>query len=331
MPERVSFGLPYMNAAHEAPNPLTIHRLRILEIPMIHYTGPVIDTHHHIWLRKDVAWLKDPPIRRAIGDFFNMRRDIPIEEWMHDVVPQGVTKSVHVTGNWGTDRALDESRWLQSVADLHGFPHAIVCQVDLADPDVETKLKAQKEFPNLRGVRHQLHWGSEPLRQNVSRPDLCNTSEFRSGFALLEKYDLHFELQVFAAQAIYARELIKAFPNTRFVLLHAGMLTDRSPAVIEQWRAALTVMAEYPNVHVKISGLNMFNPDWTQKHMRQSIRDTIQIFGIERTIYGSNFPLEKLHSSYADLIAAYRTVLSEYPEEDQRRVLHDNAVKFYRL
>jgi len=231
---------------------------------MIRYTGPVIDTHHHIWLRKDVAWLKDPPIRRAIGDFFNMRRDIPVEEWMHDVVPQGVVKSVHVTGNWGPDRALDETRWLQSIADLHGFPHAIVCQADLADPDVETKLKAQKGFPNLRGVRHQLHWASEPLRQNVSRPDLCNTAEFRRGFALLEKYDLHFELQVFAAQATYARELIKAFPNTRFILLHAGMLTDRTPAVIEQWRAALTVMAEYPNVHVKISGLNMFNPDWTQ-------------------------------------------------------------------
>jgi predicted TIM-barrel fold metal-dependent hydrolase len=298
---------------------------------MIRYAGPVIDTHHHIWLRKDVAWLKDPPIRRAIGDFFGMRRDIPVKEWMHDAVPQGVVKSVHVTGNWGPDRALDETRWLQRIADLHGFPHAIACQADLADPDVETKLKAQKEFPSLRGVRHQLHWGSEPLRQNVSRPDLCNTAEFRRGFALLEKYDLHFELQIFAAQATYARELIKAFPNTRFILLHAGMLTDRTPAVIEQWRAALTAIAEFPNVHVKISGLNMFNPDWTQKHMRQSIRDTIQIFGIERTIYGSNFPLEKLHSSYADLIAAYRTVLSEYPEEDQRRVLHDNAVKFYRL
>jgi predicted TIM-barrel fold metal-dependent hydrolase len=65
--------------------------------------------------------------------------------------------------------------------------------------------------------------------------------------------------------------------------------------------------------------------------MRQVIRDTIQIFGIERTIYGSNFPLEKLHASYADLFAAYRAVLSEYSEADQRRVLHDNAVRFYRL
>jgi len=298
---------------------------------MIRYAGPVIDTHHHIWLRKDVAWLKDPPIRRAIGDFFGLRRDIPVEEWMHDCVPAGVVKSVHVTANWGAARALDETRWLQGIADRHGFPHAIVAQADLTDPDIAAQLKAQREFPHLRGVRHQLHWDSAPLRQNVSRPDLCNTPEFRRGFALLEQHDLHFELQVFAAQAPYATELIKAFPGTRFILLHAGMLTDRTPAAIEQWRAALTTIAAFPNVHVKISGLNMFNPDWTVKAMRQQIRDAIQIFGIERTIYGSNFPLEKLHASYADLIGAYRTVLSEYPEDDQRRVLHDNAVRFYRL
>ena len=298
---------------------------------MITYSGPIIDTHHHIWLRKDVAWLRDPPIRRAIGDFFGLRRDIPIEEWMHDVVPHGVVKSVHVTANWGPSRALDETRWLQGIADEHGFPHGIVCQADLTDPDIEGMLKAQKEFPNLRGVRHQLHWDSAPLRQNVSRPDLCNSAEFRHGFALLSKYDLHFELQIFAAQAVYACELIKAFPDTRFILLHAGMLTDRTPATIEQWRGALSMVAEFPNVEVKISGLNMFNPDWTLKHMRQSIRDTIQVFGIERTIFGSNFPLEKLHSSYKNLMAAYRMVLSEYSEADQRRVLHDNAVKFYRL
>jgi predicted TIM-barrel fold metal-dependent hydrolase len=298
---------------------------------MIRYAGPVIDTHHHIWMRKDVAWLRDPPIRRAIGDFFGLRRDIPVEEWIHDVVPQGIVKSVHVTANWGPARALDETRWLQATSDQHGFPHGIVCQADLADPDVEGQIKAQKQFPNLRGVRHQLHWDSAPLRQNVSRPDLCNTPEFRRGFALLEKHDLHFELQVFAAQAPYAIELIRAFPGTRFILLHSGMLTERTPAAIEQWRGALTQIADFPNVHVKISGLNMFNPDWTLKHMRQSIRDSIQIFGIERTIYGSNFPLEKLHASYATLNEAYRTVLSEYPESDQRRVLHDNAVAFYRL
>lgn len=298
---------------------------------MIRYAGPVIDAHHHIWLRKDVAWLRDPPIRRAIGDFFGLRRDIPVEEWMHDVMPQGVTKSVHVTANWGPGRALDETRWLQGIADSHGFPHGIVFQAEIDDPDLENQIRAQKQFPNVRGVRHQLHWDSAPLRQNVSRPDLCNTPEFRRGFALIEKHDLHFELQVFAAQAPYALDLIRAFPDTRFILVHSGMLTDRTPAAIEQWRAALTAMAEFPNVHTKISGLNMFTPDWTQQNMRQSIRDSIQIFGVGRTIYGSNFPLEKLHASYADLFGAYRTVLDEYSRDDQRRILHDNAAAFYRV
>jgi len=55
------------------------------------------------------------------GDYFGIRRDYSVEEFKNDVKPQGVTKSVHVTAMWGPDRALDETRWLQSVADKHGF------------------------------------------------------------------------------------------------------------------------------------------------------------------------------------------------------------------
>lgn len=296
---------------------------------MPNYTGPVIDTHHHIWLRKDVSWLADPPIPRMFGDYFGIRRDYPVEEFMQDVMPEGVTKSVHVTANWG--RPLDETRWLQSIADKHGFPHGIVAQVDLADPGVEATLRAQKQFPNVRGVRQMLYWDALPVRQSVPRPDYCNAAEFRRGFAILEKYDLSFELQVYAPQAAYAVELIKAFPNVRMILVHAGMLTDRTPEAIEQWRAALMAMAAFPNVHVKLSGLGMYSGGITLPQARQVFRDAIQIFGIERTIYGSNFPLEKLHASYADFFGVYRKVLSEYTEAEQRAVLHDNAVRFYRL
>jgi predicted TIM-barrel fold metal-dependent hydrolase len=147
----------------------------------------------------------------------------------------------------------------------------------------------------------------------------------------LEKYDLHFELQVYAGQAKYAVELIKAFPNVRMILVHAGMLTARTPEAINEWRAALTAMAAFRNLHVKISGLGMYSSGITPPQARQVIRDTIQIFGIERTIYGSNFPLEKLHASYADFLGVYRNVLAEYAEAEQRQVLHDNAAKFYRL
>jgi predicted TIM-barrel fold metal-dependent hydrolase len=298
---------------------------------MAAYTGPVIDTHHHIWRRQDIPWLGEPPIPRMFGDYFGIRRDYPVEEFMRDVTPEGVVKSVHVTANWGIPRALDETRWLQSVADKHGFPHGIVAQADLPDPDIEQKLKAQKQFPNLRGVRQMLYWDTDPVRQSVDRPDYCNTGDFRRGFALLEKYDLSFELQVYAPQAPYAVALIKAFPNVRMILVHAGMLTGRTPQMIDQWRAALTAMAAFPNVHVKISGLGMYSAGLTLPQARQVIRDSIQIFGSERTIYGSNFPLEKMHASYADFFGIYRKVLSEYSETEQRAVLHDNAVKFYRL
>ena len=295
------------------------------------YTGPMIDTHHHIWLRKDVSWLADPPIPRMFGDYFGLRRDYTVEEWINDIVPQGAVKSVHVTAMWGPGRELDETHWLQSIADKHGFPHGIVCNANLADAGIDAALKAQKQFANLRGVRQMLYWDTDPVRQAASRPDLCNTPEFRRGFALLEKHELHFELQAYAGQVKHIVELVKEFPNTRMILVHAGMLTARTGEAIDEWRSALTALAAFPNLHVKISGIGMFSHGITLPQTRQVIRDTIQIFSINRTIYGSNFPLEKLHTSYAEFFSAYRTVLAEYPEAEQRKVLHDNAVKFYRL
>ncbi len=295
------------------------------------YNGPVIDTHHHIWLRKDVGWLAEPPIPRMFGDYFGIRRDYPVEEFINDVTPQGVEKSVHVTAMWGPSRAIDESRWLQEIADKYGFPHGIVCNVDLADPEAEAMIKAQKQFPNLRGVRQMLYWDSDPVRQAAPRPDFCNSPDFRRGFELLEKHELQFELQVYAGQAAFAADLLRAFPGVRMILVHAGMLTARTQQAIDQWRGALALLASFPNVHVKLSGLGMFSNGITFPQVRQVIRDVIQLFGIERTIYGSNFPLEKLHASYADFLDIYRKVLCEYPERDQRAVLYDNALKFYRL
>jgi predicted TIM-barrel fold metal-dependent hydrolase len=295
------------------------------------YSGPAVDTHHHIWLRKDVAWLADPPIPRMFGDYFGIRRDYPVEEFINDVRSQGVTKSVHVTAMWGPNRALDETRWLQSVADKQGFPHGIVCNADLTGVDVESALKAQKQFPNLRGVRQMLYWDTDPVRQGAPRPDLCNSPDFRRGFSLLEKFGLHFELQVYAGQTAFVVELIKAYPNTPMILVHAGMLTARTQAAIDEWRTALTMMAAFPNLHVKISGLGMYSSGLNFAQARQVIRDVIQIFGVNRTIYGSNFPLEKLYASYAEFFGIYRAVLSEYTDAEQRAVLHDNAMKFYRL
>ena len=295
------------------------------------YSGPVIDTHHHIWLRKDVGWLADPPIPRMFGDYFGIRRDYPVEEFINDVKPQGITKSVHVTAMWGPGKALEETRWLQSVADKHGFPQGIVSNIDLADPEAETALKAQKQFPNLRGVRQMLYWDTDPVRQGAPRADFCNSPDFRRGFALLEKHGLHFELQVYAGQVTHAVELIKAFPGREDDPgacrhadgAHAGGHRPVARRAHDDGGFSQPAREDFRTRHVQqrhhaaagASGDPRCHPD----------------FRGERTIYGSNFPLEKLHASYADFFGIYRTVLSEYTEAEQRKVLHDNAAKFYRI
>ena len=161
---------------------------------MAAYTGPVIDTHHHIWRRADIPWLADPPVPRMYGEYFGLRRDYPIEEFMQDAGEQGVTKSVHVTANWGFDRALDETRWLQSVADKHGFPHGIVCQAEFHRSRSRRQAEGADAISQFARRAPADFWDSHPLRQRVSRPDYCNTPEFRRGFALLEKYGLSFRI-----------------------------------------------------------------------------------------------------------------------------------------
>jgi predicted TIM-barrel fold metal-dependent hydrolase len=115
------------------------------------------------------------------------------------------------------------------------------------------------------------------------------------------------------------------------ILVHAGMLTSRRPQAIEEWRDGLKAMAAFPNLHVKLSGLGMFSKGFDLAQARQVIGDCIQIFGIDRTIYGSNFPLERLHASYSNFFARYRAAMSGFTDDEQRAVFHDNAMKFYRL
>ena len=94
---------------------------------------------------------------------------------------------------------------------------------------------------------------------------------------------------------------------------------------------ALTAMAAFPNVYVKLSGLGMFSLGLDLSAGAPGDPRRHPDFRYRADIYGSNFPLEKLHASYEDFFAIYRKVLSEYSEAEQRAVLHDNAVKFYRI
>ena len=294
-------------------------------------TEPIIDAHHHIWRLADVPWLAGPPVPRIFGDYQALRRDHAIEEYLAEARSLGVVKSVYVQVNVGPGAEIAEVAWVQSVADRTGFPHAIVGYADLAARDVADVLDRQRANANLRGVRQQLHWHATPLYRFAARPDLMNDPAWRAGLREVEKRGLSFELQVFADQMADAARLARDFPGVTFVLPHAGMLEDRSPEGWARWRRGMAVLAACPNVVSKLSGLGTFERACTVALWRPVIEETVARFGAARCLFGGNFPIETLWTTYARVVAVTRECLSACSPAERRAIFHDTAQRVYRL
>jgi predicted TIM-barrel fold metal-dependent hydrolase len=295
------------------------------------YTGPIIDAHHHIWRLADIPWLAGPIQPRIFGDYRAMQRDYLIEDFMADVKPCGVVGSVYVQANWPADRSAAEVAWVQSVANASGWPQGIVGYADLAAPDVEGLLDRQLEYRNLRGIRQQIHWHEQTLYKFAARPDWMNDPAWRRGLRAIGRRGLVFELQVFESQMADSVRLVRDFPEVSFVLLHVGMLEDRSVIGWEKWREGVRALATCPNVVTKLSGLGTFVRACSVELFRPIIEEAIAIYGPERCLYGSNFPVERLWTDYPTMIRVMRESLSSLTQSEQGAVFHDNAVRVYRL
>jgi len=116
-----------------------------------------------------------------------------------------------------------------------------------------------------------------------------------------------------------------------FVLQHAGMPEDLSEAGRAAWRAGMARLAQEPNVVAKLSGLGTFVHRNDPAHIADIVRETVALFGAERCLFGSNFPIEKLWTGYADLVAAYRAAVAPLGEAARRQIFEDTATRVYRL
>lgn len=292
---------------------------------------PIIDAHHHIWQIKDVPWLNGPIVPRIFGSYEEIRRDYSVEEFIAEAAPCGVRNSVYVQVNVAAGDEVNETAWVQSVANRRGFPHAITAYVDLESPHLTEVLDRHMTFPNLRGVRQQLHWHENPLYRFAAVPDLMDRSSWRRGLAELASRKLIFELQVFPQQLARATKLVRDFPDLQFVLLHAGMIEDRSPEGWTLWKSRMRELTAYTNVAVKLSGLGTFVRRCSLELWEPVIRQTVDLFGPSRCMFGSNFPIEKLWTDYATLVATVKASISAYSVQEQRSILHDTAARIYRI
>jgi predicted TIM-barrel fold metal-dependent hydrolase len=284
----------------------------------------VIDPHHHLWdlTRHRYPWLEARP------DSSNYL----VEDYRADTRNQDLVKSVHLQAEIEPSQAVAETEWLQGIADAHGIPNGIVAWAPLQEgAAVEAVLDQHARHRNFRGIRQLLNWDPDPARSQSDRPDYLTDDSWRAGYALLRKYGASYDLQVFPFQMADAARLAGDYPDIPMIVNHTGMPRDRDPAALEVWRQGMRQLAERPNVSVKISGLGMSEPNWTADSIRPLVLETIAIFGTDRSMFASNFPVDRAFSSFDVLYDAFKSITAGFSDSERRALFHDNAERIYRI
>jgi predicted TIM-barrel fold metal-dependent hydrolase len=284
----------------------------------------VVDTHHHLWdlSRYRYDWLTgsgDQTVTAVLGDYAGIRVDYLIDELTNDFARAGIVKSVHVQADFSEPDSVLETRWLQEISDAHGFPHAIVAATDLRSRHVAAELDRHCAFAGMRGIRMP------------ESDDLLSDASFRRGVGAMAERGLSLEADVPLRYMPDLRNLAQAFPDMRFFLGHTGFPEERTDDYFAAWRAGMQEAAAAPNVVLKISGLGMRDHDWSIDSIRPWVMAAIEVFGVQRCIFGSNWPVDRLYSNLPTLIDAYRTVVSGFSHDEQDDLLWRNAERYYAI
>ncbi len=290
-----------------------------------------IDAHHHLWDLSAVhyPWLMEHGVVRFFGDPTPIQRDYTVAEFRADAAVHGIEASVHIQVGAADGEA--EARWVQTQAESNpGWPAAQVAFCDLSAPDRSRRLDRLATLTTVRGVRQIV--GRAPVEDTATgTAALLQSPDFLAGLRELAARGFSFDLQLIPEMTDAAASLFAKVPDLPVVLCHAGSPHDRSDRGLEFWRGELRKLAALPNMHCKLSGLGMFDHAWTTDAIRPIVLDCLEAFGPERCMFGSNFPVDSLSSTYARLYEAYEEILGVLSSDDRSQVLGGTAQGFYRI
>jgi len=295
----------------------------------------IVDAHHHLWDLDGplhYPWLEDaPPIAFRYGDYASIRRSYLPEDYRRDSARQNVVATVHMEAEVRRDQAVAETRWIHAVAERHGFPHAVIGHAVFEAEDIAEVLAGHAAYPLMRAIRQKPRTATSAAAIVAGAPGSMSDPAWRRGFARLADHGLHYELQCPWWHLHEAAALASAYPGIRIVLNHAGLPADRSAAGLAGWRAAMTAFAAQPNTRVKISGIGQAGAPWTVEGNRPVVLGAIEIFGVDRCLFASNFPVDGVCASYDTIADSFKATIAHLPAADQRKLLRDNALREYRI
>lgn len=285
---------------------------------------PVVDTHQHLWdLEKfTLPWLKNDGVE-------SLRRSFVMSDYAKATKDANVTKTVYMEVNVRQDQQKQEAEYVfdlckkkdnpMAAAVVGGFPHV------KSFGDYVTELA---ESPYFKGVRTVLHDPDRPK-------GLCLTPDFVRGIKLLGDLGRSFDLCMRPGEIIDGARLAERCPKTRFIVDHCGNMsvTSDDKALRKRWQQAMQAAAEHENVVCKISGIvaTAKKDVWKPADLAPNMEFCMETFGEDRVFFGGDWPVCTLKASFQQWVEALKWIVKDASPEFQRKLFHDNAVKFYGL
>lgn len=294
---------------------------------------PFVDAHVHLWdlERLRYAWLT-PPFGDdgPNGNVAAIASTYGLADYRAESANWNVVGMVHVDAGADMAQALEETDWLQGIADDSGMPTAIIAFAALDDPHVGDLLAAHAERRNVRGIRHIVNWHCDSRRTYTPR-DITGDEAWARGFALLARHGLSFDLQAYPGQFPALAKLIERHPDIPVIINHAGMGVDLDAIGTADWRDGMKALAALPHVSVKLSGMGFVYRPWSADVARARVLETIDIFGADRAMVASDFPTDRLFASFDETVGALADAISDFTADEQRALFAGNANRIYRL
>jgi predicted TIM-barrel fold metal-dependent hydrolase len=298
------------------------------------YRGPIIDAHHHLWAlsANRYPWL-DPAADGALGDLAAIRHDYLVADYLNDAKHQNVAATVHVEAGWDRrDDPLAEIGWVETLDKSAGVAARYIGFADLATSDVAAVLDRLAAVRRCVGVRQMLSWHpAEPAKCFAPRPGIADDPAWRRGVGLLARHGFLLELMLYPYQADELARLAQDFPGQRFVINHCGSPVDRDPAGMARWREGLRRLGRLPNISIKVSALTAYDRQPTPASLRDVTRHCIDCFGVDRTLFGSDFPVGRLWTDFDAILDGFKASVEDLSEGEQRALFYENANRLYRL
>ena len=279
----------------------------------------IIDAHVHLW-NPDIfymPWLEDvPAIRRPYG----------LQEYHEQIRHLPIAGMVYVEVGVDPRQALREAQYVVELAQEESRLQAIVAAAPVEQgAAVSGHLEALSALsPLVKGVRRNI--------QDETEPDFCLRPDFVEGVRLLAEYGLSFDLCIRHWQLRSVVELVRKCPDTRFILDHLGK-PDIKQQVLDPWRGHLAQLAALPNVWCKVSGLvtEADHRRWTPDDLAPYLAYGLEVFGEDRVVFGGDWPVLLLASSYDQWIETLDSLTRPLSPEAKRKLWAENARHFYRF